>query len=98
MAQEYLRSCRATKRSFDLTLKDAYRRYIDAKKAVLSPNTVVGYEKSVRNDFPELMGKKIGELTQEDIQFAVGRMAKTHSPKTVRNSHGLLVSVMKKKM
>ena len=95
MAQEYLRSSRATKRSFDLTLNDAYRRYIDAKKDVLSPNTIMGYEKSKRNDFPELMEKKIREITQEDIQLALGRMARNHSPKTVRNSHGLLSAVLK---
>lgn len=95
LANSYSRSNKESRNSYDMLLKDAYTRYIESRIDILSPNTIVGYFKCSRNDFPELMEKKIGQLTQEEIQRAVGRMAKTHSPKSVRNSHGLLSAVLK---
>ena len=79
----------------NMTLAQAYRRYIDSKSAVLSSSTVDGYEKNLRNDFKALMPMKLDNITQEHIQLAVNEMSAKYSPKTVRNSHGLLSAVFK---
>lgn len=79
----------------DLTLKEAYQRYISSKSAVLSPSTIAGYERSKRNHFQELMHYKLSKLTAKHIQIAVNEMSADHSPKTVRNAHGLLHSVIR---
>ncbi len=79
----------------DLTLKEAYQRYIASKSSVLSPSTIAGYERSMKNHFQKLMPIKLSKLTAKHIQTAVNEMAADHSPKTVRNAHGLLHSVIK---
>lgn len=79
----------------DLTLSDAYRRYIDSKADILSPSTIAGYERSKRNHFQELMNYKLTKLNANIIQTAINEMSANHSPKTVRNAHGLLHAVLK---
>jgi integrase len=78
----------------DLTLKEAFSRHIASKENILSPSTIAGYQRIAKNAFPELMGKRIDSLTQEDVQRAVNRMSKDHSAKSVANAHGLLASVL----
>lgn len=79
----------------DLTLKEAYERYISSKSAVLSPSTIAGYERLKKNHFQQLMPMKLSKITTKHIQTAVNEMSASHSPKTVRNAHGLLHSVIK---
>lgn len=79
----------------DLTLEQAYAMYIDSKSAVLSPSTIAGYEKIKRNYFTELMPFKLTKLTAVMIQTSVNALSVNHSPKTVRNAHGLLSAVLK---
>lgn len=78
----------------DLKLEQAYQRYIDSKSAILSPSTVVGYRRYMKNHFKSIMRIKLKDLNQEIIQIAVNEMALSHSPKSVRNSYGLLSSVL----
>ena len=77
------------------TLRTAYHEYIEAKAPVLSPNTTASYSYMAERDFPELMPKKLKDITLDDIQRAVSHMALSHSPKSVRNAHGLLSAVMR---
>lgn len=77
-----------------MTLTAAIDRYIESKDSVLSPSTIAGYKRIRDNAFPDLMKRSLNTITQEDIQRAVNKMAKTKSPKTVRNAHGLLSVVM----
>jgi integrase len=95
-AAEYLlTSTRGAAPTYDnLTLGEAYDRYIASKTAVLSPSTVRGYRQSREKQFRELMPVKLHKLTPELIQTAVNEMAADHSPKTVRNAHGLLSAVL----
>ncbi len=79
----------------DLTLREAYDNYISSKSAVLSPSTIAGYERSKKNHFQKLMPMKLSKITAKHIQIAVNELAVDHSPKTVRNAHGLLHSVIK---
>lgn len=78
-----------------LTLADAFEKYIQSKSAVLSPSTIVGYRKIQRNYLKGLMPRKVDELTQEQIQIAINEEAMRLSPKTVRDTHGLLSSVLR---
>ena len=78
----------------DLTVKQAMARYITSKEAVLSPATVREYTRSAENDLKMLHNIKLRDLTQEIIQTAITKEAKTKSPKTVRNIHGFLSAVL----
>ena len=78
-----------------LTLREAYTKYIDSKRNVLSPNTVREYIKASNRDFQDLMNCYINDLTQLQIQIAVNSYSATHSPKSVHNAHGLLSAVLK---
>lgn len=79
----------------DLTLGQAYDMYIESKSSVLSPSTIAGYKKCKRNYFKELMPFKLDKLTAVMIQNSVNALSAEHSPKTVRNAHGLLSAVLK---
>ena len=79
----------------DKTLAECYARYIQIKRNTLSPTTVLEYERSARRDFPELMPLRLSRITQEAVQSAVNVMSATHSPKSVRNAHGLLSAVLR---
>ncbi|MBP3703937.1 MAG: site-specific integrase [Clostridia bacterium] len=78
----------------DITLREAYERYIESKSNVLSPSTVREYRRSANNDLQEIMRYKLSDLTPEVIQRAINHYSETHAPKTVRNAHALLSSVL----
>lgn len=78
----------------DLTLAQAYDNYIAIKSAVLSPSTVAGYKRSRKNHFKRLMPMPLKNLTPQLVQAAVNEMSIDHSPKSVRNAHGLLHAVI----
>lgn len=78
----------------DMTLREAYDRYIESKSNVLSPTTVREYKRSANRDLQDLMQKKLHSITKEDVQKSINQMAVNHSPKSVRNAHGLLSSVL----
>lgn len=81
--------------SEDMKLSDAYRKYIEIKRNTLSPATVREYLRAARCDFPELMPLKLSKITQAAVQSAVNVMSASHSPKSVRNAHGLLSAVLR---
>ena len=93
LAAQYAASRKSTV-SKDRTLADAYARYIEIKKNTLSPATVREYSRAAKADFPELMPMRLSRLTQEAVQSAVNVMSANHSPKSVRNAHGLLSAVL----
>lgn len=76
----------------NLTLYSAITRYINAKRGVLSPSTIAGYEKMQRNYFKEIGKTKIIDLNNTALQVWISDLSKDLSPKTVRNIHGLLAS------
>lgn len=96
LAAEYAAKKKASASSrADKTLAEAYARYIEIKRNTLSPTTVLEYERAAARDFPELMPLRLSRITQEAVQSAVNVMSATHSPKSVRNAHGLLSAVLK---
>lgn len=82
------------KEPLSITLEEAYKRYIESKNSVLSPSTVYGYNNLKSYTFVALMNKPLKTITSDQVQREVNRMAKTLSPKTLRNAHGLLSSVL----
>lgn len=95
MAAEYkLVGKQRTASAGDMTLKEAYTRYIDSKTNVLSPSTIREYRRSARNDLQDIMPLKLRDITQEAVQRSINQFAANHAPKTVRNAHGLLSAVL----
>ncbi|WP_279004928.1 site-specific integrase [[Clostridium] scindens] len=79
----------------NITVGEAMDRYISAREKVLSPRTIMDYQRIRKNELTALTDLKILSITQEDIQRAINLEAQQHSPKTVRNSHGFLSAVLK---
>jgi integrase len=77
-----------------ITLYEAMEKYIESKSNVLSPSTICGYSAIYNNNLKMLMQVKLKNLNNNIIQSAINDEAKTHSPKTVRNIHGLLSAVL----
>lgn len=77
-----------------MTFRDAAGEYIESKRNILSPSTVVGYTKIMRQLSDGFLGKGIGDIDQMDIQKEINRAADGRSPKTVRNYHGFISAVL----
>lgn len=77
-----------------LTVGEAIDNYIASKDAVLSPSTIKGYKKIRRSAFQSLMQLHAAAMTSQRLQRAVNEMARTHSPKSVRNALGLFTAAM----
>ena len=93
MAREYQLG-RKKKKEQGKTVGECIDEYIELKENILSPTTIEGYRKDRRNSLAELCDIYINDLTSTDIQAHINRLALNKSPKTVRNAHGLLVSVL----
>ena len=95
MAMEFSHNRQRSSASYDdLTLKEAYERYIGIKRGVSSPSTIRGYEQYQNKYLQLLMPMKLRNITAELVQASVSELAVTHSPKSVRNIYGLFHSVM----
>ena len=76
----------------DLTIHEAIEGYIKAKEGVLSPSTVRGYYKMLRNNFTLIERKQVRKITSEDLQIFVSSLSRDMSPKSVRNIYALLTA------
>lgn len=80
------------KRAADVTVKQAVESYLKANEGVLSPSTILNYSKDAKRIEP-LYNAKIRKLTSNDIQSWIAELSdKGLSPKTVKNTYGLLRS------
>lgn len=68
--------------------------YIKSRTNVLSPSSVLTYERYIRAISDEFNSIRIGNITQADIQKEINRYAENHAPKTVRSLHGFIASVI----
>lgn len=78
-----------------ITVSEAISRYIDAKRAVLSPSTVRGYLSMAVDNYDPIGSVKLDTLKSADLQIWISDLAQTHQPKTVRNIYGLLTAAIK---
>lgn len=82
-------------RSKDLTIIEAVRGYIAANDGILSPSTINGYTKDARKiaSIPAIANTRIRKITTQDAQgFIAALSAQGLSPKTVKNTWGLIRS------
>lgn len=73
-----------------MLLREAYTKYCDSRRHVLSGSTMREYARIAKSSKYPLMDMDVNEITTHDIQSAVDHMCRDHSPKTVRNHYGLL--------
>lgn len=79
----------------DMTVYEAVGRYMDVKRAVLSPSTLRGYNGFRRRYFTgELGQRKLSDINNIAVQAWISDLAAELSPKTVRNAYGLLLSTL----
>ena len=79
----------------DMTLGEAYDAYIASKENVLSPSTLRGYNNIRHTCFPSLWSVPLESITPERVQIEINAYSKDHSPKSVRNAHGLLSAILR---
>ena len=76
---------------------NAVLKYIEARTPVLSPSTIRSYHTMYRHimeNYPEVARVLVNDFDTNMAQKLVNDLAKSHSPKTVRNYYALLVSSM----
>ncbi len=79
-----------------ITLAYAIDAYIEARKDILSASSVRGYQIIRRNRFRAAMGMSITHMSKAQWQSMINLEARDGvSPKTIRNSWGLIASVLK---
>ena len=77
------------------TVQDLVEKYIEAKKAVLSPSTVRSYNTIKKKIQGTPLGKaKIEKVKSVQVQLWISEYSKTHSPKTVKNAAGLISATL----
>lgn len=79
----------------NLTFKEALSDYIESKERVLSPSTIREYKRLQERHFAGFEDYCIDSISQKDIQKFINDYAKTHSPKSCRNIHGLISAVLR---
>ena len=78
----------------DITIEKAVQNYLEANKSVLSPSTIYNYTKDAKR-FDPIKNIKIKKLTTKDIQEFISSLSDSGlSPKTVKNTYGLLRSAL----
>lgn len=79
----------------NITLDDAITKYIEDRRAVLSPSTVRSYKETQKNRIQALLKMRVTDIDETALQIAIGTEAKAgKSTKTIRNDITLAVSVI----
>ena len=98
LATQYLMEATEKKKlKSDKLFCDELSNYITTKETVLSPSTIKGYkniERMLKKNYPDFYNMKIADIEQDHVQKVISDLARTKSPKTVRNYHGLLSAVI----
>lgn len=71
LALEFLNSKQKKSKSAEMTLKEAFDAYINARENVLSPSTVHYYHKMRNTYLKPLMEMRLSAITEEAIQAAL---------------------------
>lgn len=77
-----------------LTLSQAIDAYIASLPPDISLATLSSYRSIQKNRFPSLMQKQISSISIDDLQQALNDALATQARKTVKNSFGLVKSVL----
>lgn len=93
MAREYQLG-RKRKKEQGKTVGECIDEYIDLKENVLSPKTIAEYRRINNNYLTEVGSIYLSEITSQDIQNFVNRLALTKKPRTVKNAYSLISSTL----
>lgn len=86
------------KKSFEgknVNFAEALKSYNESRKYTLSPRTVKEYETYRKTAFKEFENLNLDKINQKIVQAWVNNLAKTNSPKTVKNKYTFLSSFLK---
>ena len=78
-----------------LIFSNAAKQYVERKRNVISPKTVKEYLEIPNRLSKNFSEKNIYEITDADIQLEINALAGDKSPKTVKNYHSFINSVLK---
>lgn len=82
------------KRTDDLTVEEAVQNYIESNKATLSPSTIFGYSQDIKR-MKSIAHIRIRKINSMNIQSFISSLVdKELSPKTIKNTYGLLHSAL----
>lgn len=76
------------------TFESYANEYIKTRSNVLSPSSIPTYERLIKAMSDDFKGTKISQIDQVEVQKEINRYSATHAPKTVRNMHGFISSVL----
>lgn len=94
MAADYAAEKESASRC-SLTFGAALNKYITDREAVLSASTVREYKRVKRADLSVFENVKIADITPELIQEFINQKSREKAPKTVKNIHGIISTVLK---
>ena len=78
----------------DITVEQAVKNYLESNRATLSPSTIYNYTKDAKR-FQPINGIRIQKINSKDIQDFISSLSESGlSPKTVKNTYGLLRTVL----
>lgn len=77
-----------------ITFEQARKQYIEDRKNVLSPSTIRGYNQ-MSTYYEQIDNILITKIDERMVQKWANDFAQNHAPKTVKNAHGFLHSVLK---
>lgn len=93
-AAEYAAGKKELKSVNNITFGDALDKYISLRETILSPASIKKYKKMRNASAQDLMECKIADISQDLIQTIINKETENHSPKSVRDLHGLISAVM----
>lgn len=77
-----------------MTFYEAATNYIEARTNTISPSTIKEYEGTLNRLPDKLTNKLIDDIKQNDIQYIVNELSVKLKPKTVKNYHSFIASVL----
>lgn len=80
--------------SADKTFRSCAEEYIEMKSNVLSPSTIKSYRSLLSQYSERFMNTNLLRIENADIQKEINYLAPGRSPKTMRNYHGFISSVL----
>ena len=85
----------------EIPFHDALTTYISKREPVLSPSTIKEYkglQRNLKDKFPVFCNMRVCDITQDDVQDVINDLSTKLSPKTVRNYHGIISSILGKEI
>lgn len=99
MASQYLLTAKVTIAGPEkkISFSEAMTRYIESRRNVLAPYSLTSYlsiQRALEKCDPDFCSKDVLEITQDDVQRLINKLAENLKQKTVRNRHGFISSVL----